>query len=170
MKKTISFIMILTMIFTLSACGTKESKKPQFDISEMIGIEILDEDMKMINHIETHGGFHGDGTTFYSMEIINDDTIEEIKSEWKELPLTENLTALVYGLEDETSSIGPYISEDGEALFPNVENGYYYFFDRHDESEDHFDDVNVLSRHSFNFVIAIFDTDTNRLYYSKFDT
>ena len=170
MKKTISFIMILTMIFTLSACGTKESKKPQFDISEMIGIEISDEDMNMINHIETHGAFHGDGTTFYSMEIINDDTIEEIKSEWKELPLKENLTALIYGLEDESSSIGPYISEDGEALFPNVENGYYYFFDRHDESEDHFDDVNVLSRHSFNFVIAIFDTDTNRLYYTKFDT
>ena len=170
MKKTISFIVITAMIFVLSACDTKESKKPQFDISEMIGIEILDEDMNMINHIETHGGFHGDGTTFYSMEIINDDTIEEIKSEWKELPLTENLTALVYGLEDETSSIGPYISEDGEALFPKVENGYYYFYDRHSESKDHFDDTNVLARHSFNFVIAIFDTDTNRLYYSKFDT
>ena len=170
MKKTISFIMILTMIFTLSACGTKESKKPQFDISEMIGIEISDEDMNMINHIETHGGFHGDGTTFYSMEIINDDTIEEIKSEWKELPLTENLTALIYGLEDESASIGPYISEDGEALFPNVDHGSSSFFDRPDESEDHFDDVNVLSRHSFNFVIAIFDTDTNRLYYTKFDT
>ena len=84
--------------------------------------------------------------------------------------MTENLTALVYGLKDETSSIDPYISEDGEALFPKVENGYYYFYDRHSESKDHFDDTNVLSRHSFNFVIAIFDTDTNRLYYSKFDT
>lgn len=41
---------------------------------------------------------------------------------------------------------------------------------RHSESTDHFDDTNVLDRHSFNFVIAIFDTDTNRLYYSRFDT
>ena len=170
MKKSISFIVITVMIFTLSACDTKESKKPIFDISEMIGIEILDEDMNMINYIETHGGFHGDGTTFYSMEIKNSDTIGKIKSEWKELPLTENLTALVYGLEDGTSSIGPYISEDGEALFPKVENGYYYFCDRHSESKDRFDDTNVLSRHSFNFVIAIFDTATNRLHYSKFDT
>ena len=40
MKKTISFIVITVMIFVLSACDTKESKKPQFDISEMIGIEI----------------------------------------------------------------------------------------------------------------------------------
>lgn len=170
-------ISLLVIIIILAALGIgtffslkSNDNKPLFDISEMIGIEILDEDMNMINHIETHGGFHGDGTTFYSMEITNNDTVEEIKSEWKELPLTENLTALVYGLEDETSSIGPYISEDGEALFPKVKNGYYYFYDRHSDSKDHFDDTNVLARHSFNFVIAIFDTDTNRLYYSKFDT
>ena len=170
-------ISLLVIIIILAALGIgtffslkNNDNKPLFDISEMIGIEILDEDMNMINHIETHGGFHGDGTTFYSMEITSNDTVDEIKSEWKELPLTENLTALVYGLEDETSSIGPYISEDGEALFPKVENGYYYFYDRHSESKDHFDDTNVLARPSFNFVIAIFDTDTNRLYYSKFDT
>ena len=166
-KKIICLILILEAVL-LSACGSKDSIEPTLDISKMIDIEIKDHNM--INHIETHGGFHGDGTTFYSMEIVNNDTIEEIKSEWKEMPLTENLTALVYGLKDETSSIGPYISEDGEALFPKVENGYYYFYDRHSESKDRFDDTDVLDRHSFNFIIAIFDTDTNRLYYSKFDT
>jgi len=167
MKKLVSFVIGATLIFTLSACGTNENK-PVLEISEMLDINISDE--KMINHTETHGGFHGDGTTFYSMEITEESTIEEIKSEWKELPLTENLTALVYGLEDVTSSVGPYISEDGETLFPEVENGYYYFYDRHSESTDHYDDTNVLARHSFNFVISIFDTDTNRLYYCKFDT
>lgn len=162
MKKTISFIMIAALIFTLSACGTNDNnKKTILDISEMLDIEISQESVI---------GMQNDDNGFVSLEITDTNTVDGIKSEWKELPLTENLTALVYGLEDETSSIGPYISEDGEALFPKVENGYYYFYDRHSESKDHFDDTNVLSRHSFNFVIAIFDTDTNRLYYSKFDT
>ena len=89
-------ISLLVIIIILAALGIgtffsikNDDNKPLFDISEMIGIEILDEDMNMINHIETHGGFHGDGTTFYSMEIVNNDTIEEIKSEWKEMPLTK---------------------------------------------------------------------------------
>ena len=162
MKKTISFIMIAALIFTLSACGTNDNnKKTILDISEMLDIEISQESVI---------GMQNDDNGFVSLEITDTNTVDEIKSEWKELPLTENLTALVYGLEDETSSIGPYISEDGEALFPKVENGYYYFYDRHSESKDHFDDTNVLARHSFNFVIAIFDADTNRMYYSKLDT
>ena len=162
MKKTISFIMIAALIFTLSACGTNDNnKKTILDISDMLDIEISQESVI---------GMQNDDNGFVSLEITDTNTVDEIKSEWKELPLTENLTALVYGLEDETSSIGPYISEDGEALFPKVENGYYYFYDRHSESKDHFDDTNVLARHSFNFVIAIFDTDTNRMYYSRFDT
>lgn len=156
------------MIFSLVACNSSENDKPIAEISEMLDINISDENM--INHIETHGGFHGDGLTFYSMEITDEDIVEEIESEWRSLPLTENITALVYGIKNESSSIGPYISEDGEALFPNVENGYYYFYDRHSESTDHYDDTDILDRHSFNFVIAVFDTDTNRLYYSKFDT
>lgn len=168
MNKKCLFLILILVAVLLSACGSNDSIEPTLNISKMLVLEI--KDYNMINHIETHGGFHGDGTTFYSMEIVNNDTIEEIKSEWKEMPLTENLTALVYGLKDETSSIGPYISEDGEALFPKVENGYYYFYDRHSESKDRFDDTDVLDRHSFNFIIAIFDTDTNRLYYSKFDT
>lgn len=168
MKKIICLFAVFAMMFALVACNSSENNKPISEISEMLDIKISDENM--INHIETHGGFHGDGLTFYSMEITDEGTVEEIESEWKSLPLTENITALVYGIKDESSSIGPYISEDGEALFPNVENGYYYFYDRHSESTDHYDDTDVLDRHSFNFVIAVFDTDTNRLYYSKFDT
>ena len=162
MKKILTFITVLIMMLTLVACSITDNGNIEINnLSEVLNIEISQE--SIVEKKDTENGF-------MSMKITDTKTVEEIKSEWKELPLTENLTALVYGLEDETSSIGPYISEDGEALFPKVENGYYYFYDRHSESKDHFDDTNVLSRHSFNFVIAIFDTDTNRLYYSKFDT
>ena len=149
-------------MFTLVACNTTNNVNDEINsISEMLNVEISQESIVENKNVENG---------FCSLKITDENTIKEIKSEWKELPLTENLTALVYGLEDETSSIGPYILEDGEALFPKVENGYYYFYDRHNESKDHFDDTNVLDRHSFNFVIAVFDADTNSLYYSKFDT
>lgn len=150
------------MMLTLVACSITDNGNIEINnLSEVLNIEISQE--SIVEKKDTENGF-------MSLKITDTKTVEEIKSEWKELPLTENLTALVYGLEDETSSIGPYISKDGVVLFPEVENGYYYFYDRHSESTDHFDDTNVLDRHSFNFVIAIFDTDTNRLYYSRFDT
>ncbi|MEE0077819.1 MAG: hypothetical protein ACLRQ9_00905 [Coprococcus sp.] len=162
MKKMVTFITVLIMMLTLVACSITDNENVEINnLSEVLNIKISQE--SILEKKDTENGF-------ISLKVTDTKTVEEIKSEWKELPLTENLTALVYGLEDETSSIGPYISKDGVALFPEVENGYYYFYDRHSESTDHFDDTNVFDRHSFNFVIAIFDTDTNRLYYSRFDT
>ena len=162
MKKMVTFITVLIMMLTLVACSITDNENVEINnLSEVLNIKISQE--SILEKKDTENGF-------ISLKVTDTKTVEENKSEWKELPLTENLTALVYGLEDETSSIGPYISKDGVALFPEVENGYYYFYDRHSESTDHFDDTNVFDRHSFNFVIAIFDTDTNRLYYSRFDT
>ena len=87
------------------------------------------------------------------------------------MPLTENLTALVYGLQTESSSVGPMIhSGDGAPVIPEVENGYYYFLDRHSQSTNPKDDSGVLDRASYNFTIAIFDTDQQTLYYMELDT
>ena len=42
--------------------------------------------------------------------------------------------------------------------------------DRSSESTDNTDDSMLLSRYSFNFTIAIYDTDTDILYYFEYDT
>ena len=44
------------------------------------------------------------------------------------------------------------------------------FEDRHLESNDSRDDTELLDRHSYNFSIAIYDCDTNIMYYFEFDT
>lgn len=162
MKKILAFIAAFTMMFTLAACNTENDENDEINVlSEKLDIEITQEAVVEKSDVDNE---------FITLKITDEKTVDEIKSEWKELPLTENLTALVYGVEDETSSIGPYITNDNQPLFPQIENGYYYFCDRHSESKDNFDDAEILDRNSFNFTIAIFDTDTNKLHYCEFDT
>lgn len=162
MKKTIAFIAAFIMMFTLAACNTTNNENDAINrISESLDIEISQESVVENKDVENE---------FITLKITDEKTIDEIKSEWKELPLTENLTALIYGLEDEASSIGPYITNDNQPLFPQIENGYYYFYDRNSKSTDNFDDTEILNRNSFNVTIAIFDMDTNKLHYCEFDT
>lgn len=124
---------------------------------------------------DSHGGFHGDGTSFYQLNFPDDSIVDDISKSagWSELPLTENLTALVYGNQIGDCLYEPSIIKDddpGHPLFPQIENGYYCFIDRHSESTNTKDDTDVLNRYSENFTIAIYDTDSDTLYYSKLDT
>ncbi len=43
-------------------------------------------------------------------------------------------------------------------------------YDRYHDSTDPYDDSNVLARASFNFTIALYDAETDILYYCEFDT
>lgn len=56
------------------------------------------------------------------------------------------------------------------AAFPPVQNGCYYFEDRHSRSADPHSDSGLFQRHSFNVTFALYDADTQTLYYCKFDT
>ena len=49
---------------------------------------------------------------------------------------------------------------------------YYFFFDRHSDATNPKDDSAFLdeSRPSYNFTVAIYDSDTNMLYYARVDT
>lgn len=149
----------------------KEAENVLSEISKTIGVDVSAGEV--ISESDTHGGFHGDGDRVIEIQFTDTSFSDRLKDneEWKAMPLTENLTALVYGLHTETSSIGPMIhSEDNVPVVPEVENGYYYFRDRHSQSTDPKDDTNILSRASYNFTMAIFDADANILYYLELDT
>lgn len=89
-------------------------------------------------------------------------------SNWTQLPLSENLNLIMYGGERDGISYGYNLAE--KAKIPAVENGYYYFYDRHSKSTDSSDDSELFSRASFNFSIAVYDSDTDKMYYFDFDT
>jgi len=165
----ISLVMVLLLIMT--GCRAEKTNNVLSEISKTIGVDVSAGEV--ISESDTHGGFHGDGDTVVVIQFADTSFSDQIKDneEWNAMPLTENLITLVYGIHTETSSIGPMIhSGDNVPVVPEIENGYYYFRDRHSQSTDPKDDTNVLNRASYNFTIAIFDVDANILYYLELDT
>lgn len=118
---------------------------------------------------DTHGGFLGDGS--YSLILDCSEKKEEVEviiSDWKPLPLSENLQRWMYGGEIN----GVYHSSDvaENAHWPIINNGVYKFIDRHSEAVDKSDDTNLYNRHSYNFSLSVYDIDTDTLYYYELDT
>lgn len=166
--KKISAVLLLMTIFlnTLSGCGSFSHDQI---ISNAIEIDISSG--KEISKTDSHGGFHNDGCEYTLIQFPDDSILDEIKKNehWHSLPMSVQSAALIYGIPE--ADIAPYLTnEQGEPMIPEVKNGYYYFRDRHSESDDCYDDSNVLERYSFNFTFAVYDTDTNLLHYLIFDT
>ena len=158
-------------LLVMTGCGAEKENSISSEISKTIGVDVSVGEV--ISKSDSHGGFHGDGAAVIEIQLNDTSISDQIKDneDWNTLPLTENLTALVYGVQTESSSVGPMIhSGDGAPVIPEVENGYYYFLDRHSQSTNPEDDSGVLDRASYNFTIAIFDTDQQTLYYMELDT
>ena len=72
-------------------------------------------------------------------------------------------------VEAVTSPYGDYsgfvCDENGNSLIPEIKNGYSMLIDKQDKSL-----TNMLERASLNFVLGVYDTDTNTLYYYELDT
>ncbi len=148
-------------ISVLTACGTKRD-----EAAKILSLNLSSGEE--ISNYDTHGGFHGDGTTCIAYRFDDDTVLEEIRSasEWSEFPLDDTVRALVYGLSDGTTQIGPWLNDDmGHPIVPEIQNGYYLLIDRQNGAE-----TEILDRYSFNFTLGLYDTDTNTLYFCELDT
>lgn len=120
------------------------------NLSKNLGAEL--DGGKVTYYCDSHGGFHGDGIT----EVQISASLQAPDSEyWHSLPLSENAARGLthFGFE-----------------IPEVENGYWFFCDRHSQSTDPADDSGLFSRHSYNFTLAVYDPAAGMLYYFEFDT
>lgn len=171
-RKSLGILILLFIAFAITACSSDNSTKKY--ISKTLGIDLSGGTVAV--NVDSHGGFHGDGITYVEITFSENDNkaiVEAIENneDWRRLPLSENLNIVIYGKESSWESIGPYVTDDeGKTIFPMVYNGYYFFTDRHRESKDAKDDTDLLNRYSFNFTIAIYDTDGQTLHYCEFDT
>ncbi|MBR3503924.1 MAG: hypothetical protein IKO07_06720 [Clostridia bacterium] len=142
------------------------------DISDVLEMDCRD--AAVLSECDSHGGFHGDGTSFYALRFEDGALLEMIEKSrrWKPLPLSRNLTAAAYGLRGNSAAIGPYITDDRnrQPLFPPVANGFYFFLDRQATGEARFSDKAFLDRSSLNFTLALFDAEAMILYFAKIDT
>ena len=114
---------------------------------------------------DSHGGFHGDGESL-SKVYFNVEQAHNIENEinankhWKKLPMPERLQNCV-----------SLYAEEGMNM-PIVENGYWFYLDRHSEADNKYDENERYEekRASRNYSVAVFDTDENILYYYELDT
>lgn len=162
MKTKLTLLLFLALLMSvLTVCGAKRD-----DGAKVLGLDISSGE-KILNY-DTHGGFHGDGTTCIAYRFGDDAVLEEIRgnSEWKEFPLDDTVRALVYGVSDETGRIGPYLNDNkGNPIVPEIRNGYYLLIDRQNEAEK-----DILDRHSFNLTLGLYDAGAKILYFCKLDT
>ncbi len=163
MKRWISAIGVLIVFaFLLTACGPNSTRNA---VSEALGLDVSGG--KEVSDYDTHSG-NGDGASCIAIRFDDAAVLEEIKknAKWKSFPLDETVQALVYGVSDEISSIGPFLNDGtGNPLVPEIQNGYYLLIDRHaDQGTD------ILERYSFNFSLGLYDADTNTLYFCRLDT
>lgn len=155
------------MGLTLAACGLQE---PQKTIAKELGIDVSGG--SEISNFDSHGGFHGDGAACVALGFSDRKVLEQIESsaKWKKFPLDETVRALVYGISDDTGSIGPFLTDsEGEAFVPDIWDGYYLLIDRMADP-DRSTGADILHRGSFNFTLGIYDVDTDTLYFCKLDT
>ena len=50
------------------------------------------------------------------------------------------------------------------------EKGYYLFIDRHSDSFDKYDETEINNRSSYNFSLAIYNSDLKEMYFYEMDT
>ena len=163
MKKIVFALTVLFVLFAFAACS---SESVQNTVSAELGIDVSGGEE--LSASDTQGGFHGDGVSSVALSFSDLNVLEEIRgnAEWKPFPLDETVQALVYGVKDETSSIGPFINDgNGNPLVREIQNGYYILIDRQEDQER-----NILDRPSFNVTVGLYDTDTNTLYCCTLDT
>ena len=173
MRKRITFYMAVGLLLLLPACG---AQTPQEAISGALGIDVSNCDL--VSASDDHGGFHGDGITFVELSCADSGVLDQIREDnnWKVFPLDRAVQALVYGVTERIgteesgimiSQTGPYLTDDdNNPLVPEIQEGYYRLIDRHTEAGE----SDILSRHSFNFTLALYDTENDTLYFCKMDT
>ena len=158
--KLITIAIVICLVF--SACSTIDNRRTNY-----FGFNA--NDFIIVEEEDTHGGFLGDGSYYLILDCSeNTSKAYEIIKYWKKLPLSDNLNLAMYGGNKDGVIYGYNFAE--EAHLPIVTNGVYKFVDRHTESDCKSDDTKLLSRYSFNFSLAVYNFDTDTLYYYELDT
>lgn len=141
------------------------------EVSAVTGLDVSAK--ATVTYTNNHGGFLGDGATAVTMTFFDDALEEQIKKSehWRALPMSTNVAVALYGGTAENGAEWSSVVKDlSDFEMPEIANGYWLFRDRHPQKTDEYDDSDLFSRASFNFVIAVYNTETNTLYYFKIDT
>ena len=162
MKKNLYILLIIIIICILIVCSLKNNKKNTI----LKEIEINSNKCELEKEFDTHGGFLGDGS-YYAQIKCSKLNYKKLSKNWKKLPLSESLNQVTQTKWCDNKTCKNIYEKYS---IPDIKNGYYYFMDRHRESNNKYDDTNINNRASWNFTLAIINKDTNTIYYYELDT
>lgn len=116
-----------------------------------------------IEEKDTHGGFHGDGEALIKVYFSYKQAEKFIRKidkniHWNKLPMKDILQTCINNNTTDEISV------------PIIENGYWFFLDRHSKATNKYNYYDMFDRASSNYSIAIFDIDSNVLYIYSLDT
>ena len=152
-------IIILPLLLLITGCSILNCTNDSI-ISDM---GISNNTCEIVKEKDTHSGFLGDGDYFAKIKCDNLQASDLTKS-WYILPLQEELK--------EVTEMEHCNSKDCKNIYeryniPSINNGYYYFIDRHPDAKNN---SNINERSSYNFTLAIADLDNSIIYYYELDT
>ena len=149
------WIAVLPVLLLLAGCG---GEKDAGYVARKLDI-VLPQPAAVTSG-DSHGGFHGDGLLHIELTFDLEDRAaveEEVSSHpsgcWNPFPMDELMEEVVYGNCADTVS------------WPVPENGWWYLLDRQEDGEG-----GMLTRASFHYTFAVYDSDTGILYYQELDT
>ena len=135
---------------------------------------------QVADHWDDHGGMGNDGSAYWEVAFSPEEAaaLEQAlpaAEGWQPLPLSDEARRLLYGTDgmEETGegaflSMSPYLTkQDGSPLFPQVEEGYWFFYDKQTSA---YTAEGVKERPSCNFIAALYDPAAHTLYCGELDT
>ena len=153
-------ILILTF-FLIAGCSLSNREKY---ISKYIEANV--DDCTILKEWDTHSGFLGDGEYFAKLKCSNSDSLK-FSSNWKKLPLP-NIIQDILDIKwcDDANCLNFW--EKYDVIKSN--SGYYFFLNRHFDVKNKYDVEELMNNVSYNFTLAIFEQDSNTIYYYEIDT
>lgn len=163
MKKILLIVALLLSLLLSFGCTNAEKPK-QKTLDAEFGFS--QEDFTVVEEYDTHA-WMGDGRYYLTLDCSNNvDKANEVVKDWQKLPFTEDIKLIMYGDVQHGSF---YERKDSNTKFPEIENGSYMVVNRHNGGEaEQVDDLPYMS--SNNFTIAVYDSDTNKMYYFEYDS
>jgi len=95
---------------------------------------------------------------------------DPLSSSWHSLALPMQLRAVLYGHSGAPDYRGPYFRDsNGEIQIPQIRSGKFFYLDRH-RSANPTSWIPLHSDYEMHFTLAVWDADTNLLYFFMKDT
>lgn len=156
-------LFLIVFIFVTFTCGFSETDR--------IPLEAIQVKTKInvTNEMIEGRDWNGDGVIYQEYELTRDE-LDSVKKDieestlWKKEPITEDIKSLVSKAE--------FLLDD-EIKMLNVNNGYYFFKDRHSDATGDLYECNlekIYSRSADNYTVAALDIENSVLYYFQLDT